>query len=77
MPVGAPPFYQGVPDCLAEGRWPTRADLDAAAPDHPVYLRGIWGYWNRPPVYSVANSRALARRRRHPRRRCRRRASRS
>jgi len=59
MPVGAPPFYQGVPECLAEGRWPTRADLDAAAPDHPVYIRGIWGYWNRPPVYSVANSRAL------------------
>jgi predicted amidohydrolase YtcJ len=60
MPVGSPPFYQGVPDCLADKRWPTRADLDAAAPDHPVYLRGIWGYWNRPPVYSVANSRALA-----------------
>jgi predicted amidohydrolase YtcJ len=60
MPVGSPPFYQGVPDCLAEKRWPTRADLDAAAPEHPVYLRGIWGYWNRPPVYSVANSRALA-----------------
>jgi predicted amidohydrolase YtcJ len=61
MPVGAPPFYQGVPDCLAEKRWPTRADLDAAAPDHPVYVRGIWGYWNRPPVHAIANSRALAR----------------
>jgi predicted amidohydrolase YtcJ len=60
MPVGVPPFYQGVPDNLAERRWPTRADLDAAAPDHPVYLRGIWGYWNRPPVHSVASSRALA-----------------
>ncbi|MGH7354531.1 MAG: amidohydrolase [Candidatus Rokuibacteriota bacterium] len=60
MPVGAPPFYQDAPGCLAEKRWPTRADLDAAAPDHPVYVRGIWGYWNRPPVYSVANSRALA-----------------
>jgi hypothetical protein len=60
MPVGAPPFYQGVPEVLAERRWPTRADLDAAAPDHPVYIRGIWGYWNRPPVTSVASSRALA-----------------
>ena len=60
MPVGTPPFYQDAPDRLAEKRWPTRADLDAAAPEHPVYIRGIWGYWNRPPVYSVASSRALA-----------------
>ena len=61
MPVGRPPFYQEGAAALAENRWPTRADLDAAAPEHPVYLRGIWGYWNKPPVYSVANSRALAR----------------
>ena len=61
MPVGTPPFYRDAPDGLAEKRWPTRADLDRAAPDHPVYLRGIWGYWNRPPVISVANSAALAR----------------
>jgi hypothetical protein len=60
MPVGAPPFYQDAPGGLADKRWPTRADLDAAAPAHPVYIRGIWGYWNRPPVHSVANSRALA-----------------
>jgi predicted amidohydrolase YtcJ len=61
MPVGTPPFYMDAPACLAENRWPTRADLDVAAPDHPVYLRGIWGYWNKPPVHSVANTAALRR----------------
>ena len=59
MPVGAPPFYLDVPDCLAEKRMPDRNDLDAAAPKHPVYLRGIWGFWNKPPIYYAANSLAL------------------
>jgi predicted amidohydrolase YtcJ len=37
---------------LAEGRLPTRADLDAAAPDNPVGIPG--------PHYMIVNSRALA-----------------
>src|SRR2546427_10431146 len=61
MPVGPPPFYLDAPGSRREHRWPTRADLDAAAPDHPAYIRGIWGYWNKPPVVSIANSAALAR----------------
>jgi predicted amidohydrolase YtcJ len=41
-------------DKLAEQRHPTRADLDLAAPDHPVFLSHISGHM------AVANSRALA-----------------
>src|SRR5262245_4390176 len=32
MPIGDPPYYFNVPDILAEKRWPTRQDLDVAAP---------------------------------------------
>jgi predicted amidohydrolase YtcJ len=45
MPIGEPPMYEGVPGNLAENRWPTRHDLDRVAPDHPVYIRAIWGHW--------------------------------
>ena len=62
MPIGEPPFYQGVPDNLAEARFPTRQELDSAAPDHPVYIRPIWGHWrNTLPLVSVANTQALER----------------
>jgi predicted amidohydrolase YtcJ len=61
MPVGEPPYYFDLPDSLAEGRFPTREELDEAAPDHPVYIRPIWGYWRHTlPLVSIANSRALA-----------------
>jgi predicted amidohydrolase YtcJ len=62
MPIGDPPFYVGVPDSLAEKRWPTRQELDAAAPHNPVYIRPIWGYWRGTfPLVSCANTAALIR----------------
>ncbi len=59
MPIGDPPFYQNVPGILKENRFPTRWELDTVSPDNPVYVRGIWGYWNGPPIVSIANSLAL------------------
>ncbi len=62
MPIGDPPFYFGLPDSLAEKRWPTRQELDAAAPNNPVYIRSIWGYWRGTfPLVSCANTAALQR----------------
>jgi predicted amidohydrolase YtcJ len=62
MPIGDPPYYFDVPEILAEKRWPTRQELDAAAPNNPVYIRAIWGFWRGTfPLVSCANTAALAR----------------
>src|SRR5258708_29980857 len=62
MPIGDPPYYFNVPEVLAEKRWPTRQDLDLAAPNNPVFIRSIWGFWRHTlPLVSCANGEALKR----------------
>jgi predicted amidohydrolase YtcJ len=62
MPIGDPPYYFDLPESLAEKRWPTRQELDAAAPENPVFIRSIWGYWRGTfPLVSCANTEALRR----------------
>jgi hypothetical protein len=50
---------------LARARAPgesTRQDLDAAAPNNPVFIRSIWGFWrSTPPLVACANTEALRR----------------
>jgi len=60
MPVGQPPYYFDPLSRVAEKRMPTRAELDAAAPRHPVLIPGLFGNWGVPPGYNAMNSLALA-----------------
>src|SRR6185312_17560061 len=60
-PLGEPPEYNISASEIAPGRWPTRHDLDRAAPHNPVYIKPAWGYWRSSlPLVSIANTTALA-----------------
>lgn len=64
MPIGEPPFYFFDSAEEEAALYPTRDELDEAAPLNPVYIRPILGFWRWAPLpetlISAANSAALA-----------------
>jgi len=59
MPIGERPFYLEGLASIAEGRMPTRRELDRAAPNNPVCISAVFGNWSVPPGYTALNSEAL------------------
>ena len=59
MPIGERPFFFEGLKSIAEGRMPTRQELDRAAPNNPVCISAIFGNWSVPPGYTALNSEAL------------------
>jgi predicted amidohydrolase YtcJ len=52
-PIGVRPDHFHLPESLVEGRWPTREELDAAAPHHPVYIPAPTS-WPHPAIFNSA-----------------------
>jgi predicted amidohydrolase YtcJ len=60
MPIGDPPYYFEVPS-LAEKRWPTRQELDAAAPENRSSSLHLGLLARHLPLVSCANTEARRR----------------